>query len=230
MSITVGNRSISSIGLIDDDDDVRRGYRYSTDDLDLAARDVEGPIRDLEASVRTFRDSFDAVICDYNLKTKNYSSVNGDEVCVGLYKSNIPAVLCTRFDGSLPSPIRKNRRYIPTVVAPSELDAEILRAALSVCAEELVGKFTKERKPYRAVLRIEGGECYEGAGILVLNLVVPSWNPSHLFTMEIDASAGAAYDLALESVASGEVARMFADVNLDAETVDDLFVSEWRLS
>lgn len=230
MTILVKSREISTIGLIDDDADVRRGYRYSTDDLALDAEDVVGPIRDLDMIVARSLHQFDAVICDYNLKTKNYSSVNGDELCVQFYKSMLPAVLCTRFDGQLPLSIRKNRRFIPVVIAPAELHSELLVESLEICVDELNGKFTRSRKPYRAMLRIEGGEVLFGGESILLNLMVPSWNTGHLFAMEIDRAAGAAFDLALQSVKQGVVARMFADINLDAEVADDLFVSEWRLS
>ena len=229
MSIKLKDKVISRLGLIDDDDIVRRGYRYSTDDLALEAGDVSGPIRDVDTLVVKSKSEFDAIICDYNLKTKNYSSVNGDELCVRFYKTNLPTVLCTRFDGNLPLPIRKHRRFIPVVIAPSELDAELLVESLEVCIDELAGRFTKARKPYRAMLRIEGGDIIGSDRCLLLNLVVPSWNAGHMFTMEIDQCAGEAYQTALQSVQNGSVERMFADVNLDAETVDELFISEWRL-
>ncbi|MEA0736878.1 hypothetical protein QYY77_12440 [Xanthomonas campestris pv. campestris] len=230
MTLKLRDREINTVGLIDDDDDVRRGYRYSTDDLNLNASDVD-PIRDIDASISDFNSRFDAIICDYNLKTKNYSSVNGDEVCVRLYKKNLPAVLCTRFDGSLPSQIRKNRRHIPVVIAPKDLDADLLLESLEVCVDEFSGKFIKTRKPYRALLRIEGGDVLGGGeGILVLHLLIPSWDPGHMFTMEIDRAAGEAYDEARRAVDAGVVTRMFGTVNIGSESVDDLFISEWRLS
>lgn len=229
MSILIRDREISTIGLIDDDDNVRRGYRYSTDDLDLDAAEILGPIREIEPVVAESTSRFDAVICDYNLKTKNYSFVNGDELCVQFYRRRLPTVLCTRFDGSLPLAIRKHRRYIPVVIAPVDLNGELLVESLEVCIDEFEGRFIKGRQPHRALLRIEGGDVIGATRSVLLNMVVPSWNSAHMFTMEIDSSAGEAYELALNSVNSGEVARMFADVNLDAESVDDLFVSEWRL-
>lgn len=229
MSILVKTKGIEIIGLIDDDDNVRRGYRYSTDDLEVTAEDVTGPIRDVDALLAHSAERFDAVICDYNLKTKNYSSVNGDELCVRFYKASLPAVLCTRFDGNLPLPIRKNRRFIPVVIAPADLDSDVLVESLEICIDEMSGTFTKGRKPYRAQLRIEGGEISASANSVLLNLVVPSWNSGHMFTMEIDSMAGDAYTFALHAVENGVVERLFADVNLDAEFADDLFVSDWRL-
>lgn len=230
MSIRINSRTISTIGLIDDDDNVRMGYRYSTDDLALHAEDIKGPIRDVGVLLKQSLRDFDAVICDYNLKTKNYSSFNGDELCTQFYKSRLPAVLCTRFEGHLPLPIRKHRRFIPVVIAPADLDSELLVESLGVCVDELAGKFIKARKPYRAMLRIEGGEVAGVGNSLLLNIVVPSWNSGHMFTMEIDQSAGEAYSVACRSVSDGIVERMFADVNLDAEAADDLFISDWRLS
>lgn len=229
MSILVRDTKISTIGLIDDDVSVRQGYRYSTEDLDLEAGDISGPIRSIAPLIAESRRRFDAMICDYNLKTKNYSFVNGDELCVQFYRNKLPTVLCTRFEGSLPLPIRKNRRFIPVVIAPMDLDADVLVESLEICIDELAGKYLKTREPYRAMLRIEGGEIIGLDRSILLNIIVPSWNSAHMFTMEIDPSAGEAYEAALVAVKNGEVARMFADVNLDAEVVDDLFVSEWRL-
>lgn len=226
MALTLHDRRIESVRLIDDDPTVRVGYRYSVEDLHLDPFEVFGPIADFESLVESF-SPVDAIICDYNLKVRNYSSINGEEVVAGLYQRRFPALLCTRFEGHLPLPIRKHLKSIPVVLTPSELNADRLRAAFELCVNEFRGVFAPSRRPHRAVVRVEGGE-FLGKSMVVANVSVPSWSSDQLITVEVDRE-WPAYQLVADSIRSGNVARVFAEVNLGADSADELFISCWSV-
>jgi hypothetical protein len=234
MALNIEGRQISCVRLIDDDPAVRGGYRYSVEDLELDPLEVFGPITDFDSLVSGFRQSSDAVICDYNLKIKNYSSVNGDEVVAGLYKRAFPVVLCTRFEGQLPLALRKLRRFIPVVLPPAEMNPDRLRSSFELCVSEFAGRFVDVRSPHRAQVRVEGGELLMGRNVmgrnvLQANLVIPSWSMDHLISIELDESEGAVYQFVADAIRHGSIDRMFAQVNLGAQSPDELYLTDWEL-
>lgn len=228
MSLAFANRNIERVHLIDDDVNVRQGYRYSVEDLGLDAEEVVGPIKSLRDLATNFDNDHDAAICDFNLKTKNYSSQNGDELVSMLYEMKVPAVLCTRFADDLPEPVRHRRRQIPVVLLPNQLSADSIREAFEICLQEFSGNFTAARKPWRTMIRIEGGEEV-GGGHFRLNLVIPAWNPSIGLTFVVPAKQDMALQEICAHVAKGEIYRCFGHVNLGAEKGEDIFIDMWSL-
>jgi hypothetical protein len=228
MSLTLLDKSIERVRLIDDDEDVRHGYAVHVEDMDIAVADEEGPIHDLCSLLASINKSQDAVICDFNLKIKNYSSINGDEIVSGLYRSNIPALLCTRNEPHLHEAIRRKRRYIPVVLSPKKMTQETIVHAFKTCIEEFKGVFAPPRKPWRTMLRIEGGESTSD-GLLKVNAVIPEWDPSTLLNFEWHIGDNEALLLAKRSIESGDILRLYATVNVGADTQDDLFIEDWSL-
>ena len=229
MSIAIAHRQITTVRLIDDDASVRDGYRYSVDDLDLLSEDVEDPILDINQFVRQFDRDHDAAICDLNLKTKNYSAYNGDELVSRLYSMQIPALLCTRWSGHLPEPVRYRRRQIPVVLAPNELSASSIRDAFTVCMGEFAGEYSEPRRPWRAMIRFESGEL-AGVSEYRFSVVIPAWNPTIGLTFVVPRAGNDVLRTIYERLAQGEIARAFAQVNLGAEREEDVYVDGWSLS
>lgn len=230
MTLTFQDRSIERVRLIDDNAGVRQGYRYPVEELDIAAEEVIGPITDITTLLASFDINHDAVICDFNLKVKNYSSINGDEIVSGLYKKNFPAVLCTRIDKHLPEAIRRSRRHIPVVLSPNELSSETLGNAFHTCIEEFKGNFSPMRRPWKTLIRIEGGELIGNGELLRVNAIIPEWNPSVLISFEWLINKNEALINARDRLTKGEIVRLYATVNVGAEEADELFVEDWSLS
>jgi hypothetical protein len=219
-------RSIKSVKLIDDDEYVRSNYREYVEDMELAAEEVKGPIRDFTQLLQLFDFKHDAAVCDFDLKTKNYSSWNGDEVVASLYRQGVPAVLCTRWDGHLPQAVRNKRRSIPVVVSPTNFSPEALLSAFTLCLREFRGEFSEHRKPWRALVRVESAETFPD-GHFRLNLIVPGWNPNSGLTFVYAPGGNTVLEEVRSRVQKGEIVRAFAQVNLGAETADDVYVEEW---
>lgn len=227
MALQLEDRTIQNIRLIDDDLGTRTGYRFHVDDLELNAIEETGPINAVEALLKKMDALHDAVICDLNLKTKNYSPFNGDELVSQFYSHHIPAVLCTRFADELPEPIKHKRRRIPVVLSSSEVNADSIKEAFSMCIQEFAGNFSSQRRPWRAMVRVEGGEAV-GGNHYRLNIVLPGWDPKTGLTIVVPAMG------VLKEICSRaekkEIVRAFAQVNLGAEKASDIYIDEWALT
>lgn len=229
MSMQLSDRTIDRVCLIDDKAEVRDQYRYLVEDLSLAANDVTGPIDDFRSLIASFKAKSDAVICDFNLTTANYAKNNGDWLVSALYQKHIPAVLCTRWAGSgLPEEVRFKRRYIPVILRPNELDLDSIRAGFNMCTEEFSGKFSKTRKPWRSLIRIEAAE-HNGPQHIRLSIVVPSWDQNIGLSFSVPSQHQILSEAA-KRVMSGEIVRAFGHVNLGADSDTDIYIDNWALA
>ena len=230
MALRLSDRVIDLVHLIDDSAPTRAMYRYPVEDMSLQASEVEGPIDDFEALIATFDATRHAAICDFQLTAANYARKTGDWLVSGLYLKRIPALLCTRWAGAgLPEEVRFRRRQIPVILRPTDLQPDAIQAAFNVCTEEFSGKFSAERKPWRATVRIEGAE-ENGTGHFRLAIVVPSWDPNIGLSLVVPtANNDVLRDIALRAV-NGEIVRAFGQVNLGADSETDVYVDEWALS
>lgn len=229
MSLKLTDRVIECVRLIDDNAPTRAMYRYPVEDMSLAAEEVVGPIDDFDALIQTFDITRDAVICDFQLTAANYAHKTGDWMVSSLYSKRFPALLCTRWAGAgLPEEVRFRRRQIPAILRPTELEPESIRAAFSMCTEEFAGRFTVERKPWRAMIRVEGAE-ENGPGHFRLAIVVPSWDPNIGLSFVVPTANNAVLRGIAQRATKGEIVRAFGQVNLGADSETDIYIDEWAL-
>lgn len=228
MSLQLMHRTVEKVHLIDDDPTVRGMYKYSVEDLDLSVDEISGPIDSFAALLDLFDPSRDAVICDLNLKTKNYSADNGDVIVSSLYRRRIPAVLCTRWAGHLSDEVRYRRREIPVVLNPTELSPDAISGAFQICANEFAGVFSRERRPWRTLVRVESGER-AGAAHHRLDVVIPAWDPEVALSFVVPSDGSGAIAEICGRVSEGQEIRVFGNVNLGATSPDEIYIDSWAL-
>jgi CheY-like chemotaxis protein len=229
MSLKFGTREINNVEVVDDSPSARESLRYHLEELPVEANEVAGNITDVDSFIKTFDRTHSAVICDYNLTPKNYSKLNGDEIVSGLYKLSVPAVLCTKFHKYLPEPIRRRRRFIPVIIVPEDVEGAKLVSAFETCVSEFNGQFTAVRKPWRTVIRIEGGTLSDSAQYVQVNAVIPEWDSSSFIAFEWKIDQNRALQKVRDGILNGDVVRIFATVNVGANETNDLYVDEWSL-
>ncbi len=227
MSLAIGTKIIQRVRLIDDDASTRAAYRYSVEDLGLDAEEVTG-IGSFQEFVNQFSIDRDAAICDFNLKTSKYSTRDGDEIVSGLYEKNIPVVLCTRYANELPDSIRHRRRKIPVVLTPTELTPDSISSAFKMCVKEFSGTFSEARRPWRTLVRIETAEEV-GSGHYRFSLVIPAWNNEIGLTFVVPAAENEIFSKIYSQSTSGKIVRAFGQVNLGAESRNDIYIDDWSL-
>ncbi len=218
MALVIDNRSLERIALVDDDKTVRDSYEMSIEELKLQAVNEAGPLPELERFIREARARADAAVCDFKLRVKNYAPFNGAELVARWFETGFPALLCTKWDRANIDDMRRFRSKIPFLIRPTDLDPDRIIEGLTVCVRELAGHFLDSRKSYRSLVRIE--DLDEKSKYVYV--VVPAWNPSEvvrlLFT---DIPEKVRPHVQID-------ARLYAEVNLGAESYEELFFRSWE--
>ena len=223
MALQLSTARIERVLIVDDDESVRNSYEDPIIDCDLEPYSESGPIASLNDYVgRVVSDGLQAAICDHHLKKRDYSVVNGAELTAEFYRNNFPALLCTRWGDAQPEEIRKHRRYIPVLLSPEELDPESIYRGLEMCVREFDGELPASRRPWRSLVRLEDFDPEAGPQQRVY-VVVPSWNPHHVVTLFADT-----IPTDILGTLNAGTNRVFADVNVGAETESELYFVDWR--
>jgi len=219
--VNISGRSIEQVQVIDDDVSFRQTLAATVEEAQLRAMEAVGPLGNLDAFLVQTMGSSQAALCDHHLRKKAiYATFNGASAVAELYKRNFPAVLCTAWDKANADEIRSVRRFVPSLINPSQLDPDTFVAGLATCIDEFCGKFRQDREPSRAIVRVEDSES-EKSGIYV---VVPSFSPHIVIRLVRECLP----DPVVEAVTGGK-ARFYAYVNLGAEAQEELFFERWEV-
>ncbi len=220
MSITIEGRAVSRISIVDDDRAVRQSYEMSVHELGVVPLNEAGPLGALETFASLVVDRADAALCDFKLKVKRYANFDGAALVARWYDSGFPALLCTKYDKASADEIRRYRAKIPVMLTPSDLDPERIIKGLEVCLREIGGTAAPSRRVWSTVVRVEDVDMDRSPSAY---LVVPAWNPNESIRFLLTDIPDGVRDLFRPE------ARLLADVNLGAESYEDLFFRDWRM-
>lgn len=223
MALQLSNTRIERVLIVDDDENVRSSYEDPIVDCNLEPQSESGPIRSLQSYVESVvANGVQAAICDHHLKKRDYSIVNGAELIAKFYQNRFPALLCTRWGDAQPEEIRRYRRFIPVLLSPDELDPESICGGLETCVREFDGELAVSRRPWRSMVRLEDFDPAVGPQQRVY-VVIPSWNPNHVVTLFVENIPRPI----LETFVAG-TNRVFASVNIGAESESELYFENWQ--
>lgn len=176
-------------------------------------------MRNLESSLKEIHAKADAIICDYHLRIRSYSPFDGDQLVALSNIGRFPALLCTTYDDADITLLRSKRRFIPILLRPSTYNPDTIVRGFERCLKESAGKYNPSRKPWRTLVRItqvdESGEYFY--------IVVPGWNADQKIRI---------YFADLPPLLSGKIEtdmRFYAQVNIGADSADELYVCEWEV-
>lgn len=221
MALIIRNRSIERISIVDDDASARQGYEYSVEDLRVEPVPEEGPLGNLAEFIARMPTQVDAAICDHHLRKRNYAGFNGAEAVAAWYQVQFPALLCTRYDNAELEELRRYLRWIPVMLKPDDLDPGSIESGLERCIAEFAGHFEPHRRPWRTLVRVDdvvldGPRRWFGA-------VIPAWEPNEVVRVWLD-------HLPPEiQVRIAPDVRLHAQVNLGAESYEELYIYNWEL-
>jgi len=216
MSLKIADREITKILVVDDEKAGRESYGLTVEEVDVLTILQEEKTDSIDKFF-TKLDAQDAVVSDYHLRrTSSYFPMNGAELVSGCYDRHIPSVLLTRYEKPYIHEIRPYKKKIPVMLAPDEFTPDSLRWALTECVNEFNGLVSVNRKAWRTLVRIDQ---FDDTSVLIF---VPSWNPSEAIELRKT-------ELPKELFASLQPdLRVFAKVNIGAESVFELFFSDWE--
>jgi hypothetical protein len=213
---------IERVVIVDDQPESRKSYGYTVENADFEPVPEEGPLGTLEQYFAHHRiqDVADAALCDYQLSARAYASFTGAELVAIWYKSNFPAVLCTRWEKTQIERIRPLRRWIPVLIRPDELNVDTLVHGLEECIRELQGEFGASRRPWRTQVHFLTPDDEQAETFFA---EIPGWENREVIRVRLS-------DLP-ENVATlvKENFRCHAYANLGAETTEDLYLCDWML-
>ena len=210
---------IGTVSIIDDDPEARTGYGYTIEDLNLKPllQDM-GPRDDLDTYIELVGAKADAILCDYRLRQRNYSYFDGDEIVAACYRKGIPALLCTAYSDWDVTMMRQLRRFIPVLVKTEDLSPEVIARGFERCIKEISGEVPPSRVASRTQIRVvesepDGGYFYA---------VIPGWSASKKIRITI-----AEVPEGMRALLTPD-ARLHALVNVGAESIEELFISDWE--
>jgi hypothetical protein len=216
--VKISGREIRLVRIIDDDKQFRDSLADTVAEAHLEPVQESGPLGALsDFADRTARTAH-AALCDHHLRRKNYySTFNGAEAVSALYKRQIPALLCTRWDQANIEEIRGFRRFVPVLLKPSEIDPDSVVRGLAYCIDEFNGRFRQNRRPSRALVRVEDLDKQ------LVYIVVPAFAPDEVIRIFASDLPGGIK----KAIENGQ-RRFHAQVNLGADSHDQLFLESWE--
>jgi CheY-like chemotaxis protein len=213
-------REIDRVALVDDDPEARRVYRLTVEDAALKPVELVESVGSVDRGFEIVRDSAHAVLCDHNLRKRNYASFDGAEFVARCNSLNIPAVLCTQYERPDVEQIRRYRADIPVLLRSDELEPDQLLDGLARCVAELRDGPDERRRLWRAQVRVvDEGESDRG----VFFVAVPAWGGNErIGVLRSDVPSEVR-----DTVAEGR--RYHVQTNLGAETAEELYFSRWEV-
>ncbi len=218
MSIQLGGRTIERVWVIDDDPEARQGLAYAVEDTQAEVRLRTERISDDAEFLRSIDRQSDAVLSDYHLRKRNYSSLNGDHLVASCYRAGVPAMLCTTFTDAPLSISKSELRYIPAFFSTSNPTPEQIIGGLATCAEEIAGNFVSERRPWRNQVEVVDEDTEHDC----LYVIVPGWSlKKKVMLYKRDVPKFVKYS-------SSERSFYYAQVNSGAEDASGLYFNGWE--
>jgi len=154
----------------------------------------------------------DGVLIDQDLRKGNFSPSSGMEIAAELFKRRCPTVLTTMHQIADLQDGIWYRRYLPAFLSKARL--ENVEKEMQRATAEVHGQVADERKAYRTVIRVDDVDAQKAL------LIVPAFSPSEWITV----STRALESRLKKNVAAGM--RFMAEVNIGAQSRDELFISE----
>lgn len=157
-----------------------------------------------------------AAVCDYKLNLFNYVRGNGAEAVREFYNNKLPSILITNIDEQIIEEIRPYRRYIPVLLDKADIYPDTLKEGIQVSEEELRGHFQPNRRPWRAMIRIN----WIDNGIV--GIVLPGWDSDQEVHVIKDIFPTTLWQHLVPD------RRFFAQVNIGAEDESELYFTEFE--
>ena len=217
MAVTILDKRVSRVLILDDEPTARDGYEYLIEDLDLEPVKVAGPVDTVKSFIAGVQPT-DAVVCDYHLKKHKYAFCDGDVLVAECFKKGIPGILCTTFTDVDVTIRRDCLRYISALVKTNSPEPGQFVEAWRNCISEMNGAFGPKRRPWRTLVRVAEVDA-DGRYFYV---VVPAWNPRQKVRLYYDSVSEGIQETLEPDM------RFHALVNIGAASDEELFFDRWE--
>jgi hypothetical protein len=215
-----------NILVLDDDPSSRDSLVRSLKATDLRTIAPKGPFKTMD-ELRAFAstEGVTHVVTDQRLREKAFSSFLGASAAAALYVMKVAPILVTAYANlDMDSDIRPLLGYIPQVVHRTKVDPITLRHALETSAAEVrEGLIPRSRKKFRSVVHVMDIVQRQKNGPPELRLMIRQWRNNET----VGFPAGELSDEIRRVLKPGLL--LIAQVNIEAETNDKLFLMDFEL-
>ena len=220
--------SRKTIALIDDDKNAANTLSVLLEDAGFEPLVLREPLGSLSEATAFIKTRTQAALCDHRLRHFSLIPFTGAELVAQLYLEGFPAVLITQYLGiDVNVELRKYRQNIPILLARTDADPDTLASSFEVCQAELSGNRPPHRRPWRSLVHVQAKDSEAGED--VLDAVIPSWRPYE--AVRFPASLlGPLMNQIPEGLGGALDIRFFAQVNIGAESAQEIFLSNFELA
>jgi hypothetical protein len=217
--MTLADGEIEQVKIIDDQPDAAEWLSYEVEEAGFRPIIVPCPAPPLD-QLPLLIEPRTGFIFDHLLSPGNCANYVGAEAAAVMYALRTPALLITTYSMDADVGIRRWRASIPVLLDRDAVDQDSLNAAFVKCLRELRDGPPPSRQTLAAIVRVE--RMSSETGERVLDVIVGSWNPRKAVRLPLAMLP----DNLRGSVQEGT--RFVADVNIGAETGDELFFANFR--
>jgi len=217
--MTLANGEIEKVKIIDDQPDAAEWLKYEVEEAGFEPIIVACPAPALD-QLPSLIEPKTGFIFDHLLAPGNCATYVGAEAVAIMYARKAPALLITTYAMDVDVGIRRWRASIPVLLDRDAVDQDALNAGFAKCLRELREGPPTSRQTLPAIVRVE--RVSSETGEAVLDVIVSSWNPRKAVRLPLTMLPTALRP----SVRMGS--RFVADVNIGAETGDELFFDNFR--
>ena len=223
MSVTLLDRKINKIHVIDDDTDSRESYGLTVEEMEVETVLQNDRVDNIDTFLLTIGNQ-DAVVSDHHLKkSSSYFPVNGANFIYRCYEKHVPSVLVTKYEMASYHEIRPFKRNIPVVLTPEQFNPDTLIKALELCVSEFKGNLSQTRKTWKTLVRFDDVLRDEANNKTVAMAILPSWNRNLVINLKMIELPDE-----IQKIAEPDL-RLYAYVNIDAEDPYELYFQNWEL-
>lgn len=218
----------NNVLVLDDDPDSRAALVRTLQATDFSTVAPNGPFDTIDALCRFARaEGITHVVTDHRLRERRFSTFLGATAAGALNVMKIAPILVTAYaTQDMDHDIRPYLGSIPCIIQrkASAVDPRTLREALEISASEVIeGRIPRSRRPCRSVVSVENIVQHRTSGPRELHLMVRQWRkdvtvgfPANALSAEIQ-----------QALKPGLL--LIAQVNIEAETPDRLFLRDFEL-
>ena len=208
------------IAVVDDIPDAREMMADTIIDAKKKPIIIDSVSNNINEFINRIRSESEGAIFDQRLKPQNFANFDGAEAVAKLYDFDFPSILVTSITNPDIDEIRPLRRKIPILIANGEPDAGLIIDGFRICVAEFKNHFIPERKPRKALIRIEEIDQDNSLSFIV----VPSWDPNLKVRLPLDILTNKINQTLEEGM------RLFAEINIGASNHEELYFENIRLA
>ncbi len=217
--LSVINKSIQRVMVIDDQPDARDTMALKIEDADLEPIFPKHHFKSIDECLETVRTA-DAAIFDHHLSPGNLANFDGAEVVAQLYQQRFPSLLVTKFAESDVDNIRPLRKNIPVIIPSGEATPEAITDGFQQCLNEFENRYLPERRSWRTLLEIE--EINKESNLVYA--IIPGWNPNEAIRFPLVMFPENLRSLVVEN------AYFFAKINVGATHQNQLYFQDFEIA